>query len=188
MRSTCGTQYPVWRGGNCCCDGSDDAANGIWIAAELYQDHLTYLFAFQYVCGEPEVVAVLRLAMSGSLCMSAKFFRLSRWERKLAPLRMSYYNPVQRYLTHGDTERRESRCPFWNISVKSVSSSSRPLCWERSNPRVPHATARSSNDCCQCLPWSARAIALRTMNRLGPAAPVVTLAVQGPVHWISLCV
>ena len=27
---------PVWRGGNRCCDGSYDAANGICISAELY--------------------------------------------------------------------------------------------------------------------------------------------------------
>src|SRR5882672_10062015 len=36
VRSTCGTQYPVWRGGNRCCDGSYDAANGIRISARLY--------------------------------------------------------------------------------------------------------------------------------------------------------
>ena len=33
---------------------------------------------------------------------------------------------------------------------------------------------------------AARATALRPVNRLGPAAPVVTLAVQVPAHWISL--
>ena len=34
MRST---QYPVWCGGNRCCDGSDDAAKGIGISTELYE-------------------------------------------------------------------------------------------------------------------------------------------------------
>src|SRR5262245_35965512 len=76
-------------------------------------------------------------------------------------------------------------CPSWNTYVRSVNSSSRPLCSGRSNLYVPHATARSSNCCCPYLLWVVKAPALLTVSRLDPVGPVVIPVVQGHVRSIN---
>ena len=115
------------------------------------------------------------------------YTREGRKESQTLALRLvSHYNPPRKHITRYAYAGRGDVCPFWSICAKSVSISSSRLYWEHSKQCAPHARAPNSNGCCRCLPWGARAPALLLANRLGPAVVVATLAVQGPVAWISV--